>query len=172
MLKQEIRKHGKEPFEVSNELTKFDGFEIHSPLIKKYNTVSYDAEVFYDKNEDEIIVHGTINYSLDAIDARDGELIVHEEEIPWDDAYSFVNKNNDDVNIIDGENVDFDTLVIEQINANIPMNLTHNHDIISKAGSGWSLMSEEEYEANKNNQPDPRWDKLKEFKFKDDKNKN
>ena len=162
MRKKAIRQ-AKEKIHLHEQVNDLSGYKIYSPLISKYVGVKYEGDVFYDQSTDAIVVHATIDYQLEAIDARDGMTITHTDKLVWDDEYSFDAQTKEDVNLIVGEEVDFNALAIEQINAAIPINLTHNHGIISKTGSGWSLMSEEEYENDRLKQPDPRWEKLKEF---------
>lgn len=164
MRKQAIRQHH-EPLKLAANLTDLARYEIHSPLISEYLCIAYQVEVFYQTKDDTMIVHGAIDYCLNAIDARDGAMIEHAQILSWDDEYSLNEFTPEDINVIAGEEVDFGFLAVEQINANIPINLSHNHGIISKTGLGWSLMSEDEYEQQQSNQPDSRWDKLKEFKL-------
>jgi uncharacterized metal-binding protein YceD (DUF177 family) len=90
-----------------------------------------------------------------AIDARDGKEFHHQQTIAWEESYLLSDFN--------GSTIDFDELAAEQINANIPINLTHNYGTINKVGPGWSLMSEEEYEMSHQEKQDLRWAKLKEF---------
>ncbi|MCL8211269.1 hypothetical protein LD125_00220 [Mesoplasma sp. JKS002658] len=167
MRKKTIRQ-AKEKIHLHEQLTDLAQYEIHSPLISRYLGVKYEGDVFYDQGTDAIIVNAIIDYQIEAIDARDGAVITHTDRLEWDDEYSFDPQTKENVNLIVDEEVDFSTLAIEQINASIPINLTHNHGIISKTGSGWSLMSEEEYENDRSKQPDPRWEKLKEFNSSND----
>lgn len=131
------------------------------PLIKKYLQATYGLDIKYLHNLGLIEVDGIIDFTILAKDARDGQEFEYSNEINWNDEYTFNPESNENANIIIGNDFNLDEYIIEQININIPVNLSINHDIIFKIGSGWQLMSEQQYSTDIDNQaPDSRWDQL------------
>jgi len=152
MYIKDLKKHRK--IHLNKEVSDFEALPKSNVLLLDYLTITYDVNLSYNETYDAIDVDGIINFKILVTDARDGRKLEHSQEVPWTESY-----NLDD---FDGDELNVDLLVAVQINANIPMNFTKNHGTITKTGPGWSVMSEEEYENEKANQSDPRWDKLKE----------
>jgi len=153
MLKRDLKKHHQ--IEIKKVVDQFDNMIITNVLLKKYLKLDYTIVVKHILDQELIKVEGIINFQVLLTDARDGHEIVHEKAEPWVEEYLLAD--------YEGEEIDFDQLACEQINLNIPINLSHNYDTISKVGPGWQLMSEDEYVNNKKTTSDPRWDKLKQY---------
>jgi len=153
MLKRDLKKHHQ--LNIKRTVDQFDNMIITNVLLKKYLNLDYEINVKHVLNDELIKVTGTIKFKVLLTDARDGHEIVHDQVESWDEEYLLAE--------YEGETIDFDQLACEQINLNIPMNLSHNYDKISKVGPGWQLMSEDEYVNNKKTTSDPRWDKLKQY---------
>ncbi|ATZ18651.1 hypothetical protein ESOMN_v1c02690 [Williamsoniiplasma somnilux] len=168
MLHKELRKNFSQ--EIKKKLPNLEIYKSINPLIKKFLNVEFDIDLKYFSKIETVEILGIINFELLAIDARDGHEFHYTNEIDWNDVYTFNSELNDHANIIFGDDFDIEAYAIEQINMNIPLNLTINHGIISKTGSGWSVMSEEEYLQDVDREdPDPRWEKLNEFSNKNNK---
>ncbi|AAT75756.1 unknown protein [Mesoplasma florum L1] len=146
--------------EIINDL---ESIKLNNILVKKVKYLDYDIDVDWISSIETVAVNGIINFTLDAIDSRTGEEFEYSDSIDWNDEYSFSDSINDQANIIVGEEFDVQNYVIEQININLPFNLSNNSDIIKKTGFGWTIMSEEEFHQNEQNKVDHRWDKLNEF---------
>jgi len=80
MRKKAIRQV-KEKIHLHEQLTDLAQYEIYSPLISRYLGVKYEGDVFYNQSTDAIVVHAIIDYQLEAIDARDGMIITHEDKL-------------------------------------------------------------------------------------------
>ncbi|WP_031543094.1 YceD family protein [Mesoplasma photuris] len=132
-------------------------------LIKEYLAIDYDIDLDYLQSIETIEINGVINFEILAIDARDGKEFIYKDGIDWREEYTFSQELNDQANLILGDEFNLEEYLIEQININIPVNISKNNDIIFKTGSGWSLLSEQQYQNSKNDKPDPRWDKLSEI---------
>lgn len=145
-----------------------DSKMINNPLIKKIEKVNYDLNVTFTAQNSNLKIIGTMAFILEAIDAIDGQVFIYSQELSWDDSYQFGEILQSDANFIIGENFNLVSYLVEQINLNIPLNLSKNHDIISKVGSGWELLSETDYQIKKqqSNDSDPRWDELDQWKNK------
>ncbi|ATZ21647.1 hypothetical protein MTABA_v1c04480 [Mesoplasma tabanidae] len=149
--------------EVINDL---ESIKLNNVLVKKVTYLDYDIDIDWVNSIETVSVNGVINFTLEAIDSRTGEQFEYTNAIDWNDEYTFSDSINDHANIIVGEEFDVKNYLIEQININLPFNLSNNSDIIKKTGFGWTIMSEEEFYQNEQNKVDQRWDKLDEFKKK------
>ncbi|ATZ17151.1 hypothetical protein ELUMI_v1c04270 [Williamsoniiplasma luminosum] len=140
--------------------------KLDNPLIKELIKISYDVKLEYIYDVDAIEVDGVIECELTAFDANDGHEFLYSAEIEWNDEYSFDQKANDQTNLILHNNFDLQAYVIEQINLNIPVNLSEKHAIIYKVGSNWEFLSENDHMKNEeiSKDLDPRWEKLNNFK--------
>ncbi|QGS52164.1 YceD family protein [Spiroplasma tabanidicola] len=135
-------------------------------LLKKINKIKVLGALKYQETIKCLKVEAKIITDIDLIDARDGKLInIKNEEYDWNDEYFFEEINNDQVNVVLGAEFDILEYAIEQIVLNIPINFTNNYGKISFVGKDFTFMSEEEYQQEQEKKQDPRWDKLKEFKF-------
>lgn len=152
--------------EITTIVSELEAIKLNNALVKKIKYLDYDIDVDWISSIETVSVKGVINFTLDVIDARTGDEFEYSSSIDWNDEYSFLNLLNDQANIIVGEEFDAQNYVIEQININLPFNLSNNSDIIKKTGFGWTIMSEEEFDQNEQNKIDPRWAKLSEFKKK------
>ncbi|UKS54023.1 hypothetical protein MFERI13461_00337 [Mycoplasma feriruminatoris] len=161
-----LKKH----YELKEELIDLDQIKSNNILVKSFDFINYDLDLDYNESLKIITINGVINYTISATDCRTGELIKYSDYIDWNDEYSFTNSSDFNTNIIIGDEFNLKDYIIEQINLNIPFNLTLNNDILNKYGLGWSLETEDEFITNKSNQTDPRWDQLDNIKL-DDKNK-
>ncbi|ATZ18082.1 YceD family protein [Mesoplasma melaleucae] len=152
--------------ELAEIVSDLETIKLNNVLVKKVKYLDYDIDVDWIDSIETVSVNGVINFTLDAIDARTGEEFEYSSLIDWNDEYSFSDSINDQANIIVGEEFEIQNYVIEQININLPFNLSNNSDIIKKTGFGWTIMSEEEFDQNEQNKIDSRWAKLNEFKKK------
>ncbi|WP_027063364.1 YceD family protein [Mesoplasma seiffertii] len=133
-------------------------------LVKKFLAVDYDLDLDYFDEIQTVKVIGVINFRLLVVDARDGQEFEYADGIDWNDEYTFNDELNDQANLILGDEFNLQDYIVEQININIPVNLSKNNDIILKAGSGWELLTQQQFDESENDNPDPRWEKLSEFK--------
>ncbi|AGR41478.1 DUF177 domain-containing protein [Spiroplasma taiwanense] len=166
MLKKEIifKKHIKFDKKIEVPLN----YNYNHDLIKKISNLKVRGTFDYRDSIKSLIVKAKIQTDIEAIDARDGNLInLINQEFEWVDEYYFENINNDQSNVVFGEKFNILDYTMEQIVLNIPMNLTINYGKISFVGKDYILMSEEEYQQEQMNQINQRWEKLKDFKFKE-----
>ncbi|UZK63770.1 DUF177 domain-containing protein [Mycoplasma mycoides subsp. capri] len=161
-----LKKH----YELQGQLTDLDQIKSNNILIKSFDFISYDLDLDYNETLKIITVNGVINYTITGIDSRIGNEIKYSNYIDWNDEYSFTNSSDFNTNIIINEEFNLKDYIIEQINLNIPFNLSLNNDILNKYGLGWSLESEEEFQKSQANKIDPRWEQLDNIKI-DDNNK-
>lgn len=63
------------------------------------------------------------------------------------------------------DDLDLADLVTVFILAEVPIKVVKNEKIEYPRGDGWRVMTEEAYEVSKREEIDPRWAKLKEYKF-------
>lgn len=155
----------KKHYELKNELTELNNYQPNNILIKSYDYISYDLDLDYNESIKTIFINGVINYTITGIDSRIGNEIKYSNSIDWNDEYSFTNNSDFNTNIIISDQFNLLDYIIEQINLNIPFNLSLNNDILKKYGLGWSLESEDDFQNSKNDQIDPRWEQLDNFKL-------
>ncbi|WP_026389549.1 YceD family protein [[Acholeplasma] multilocale] len=161
MLLSELK--SKNHIELTSEILNPEKIISKEALIKKYLKIDYDIDLDYIDSIQTVEVNGVINFTILAIDARDGKEFEYTQGIDWNEEYAFDSDLNDNANLIFTDEFKIEDYVIEQINMNIPINLTINNDIIFKTGSGWKLLSEQQYNDSENEDPDPRWEKLSEL---------
>ncbi|ARU91401.1 hypothetical protein SCLARK_00764 [Spiroplasma clarkii] len=119
----------------------------------------------YQDNLKCLLVQAKIFATIEAVDARDGQIIVSENQsFEWDDEYYFAQIAADQHNLVLGDDFDIKGYAIEQIVLNIPLNFTKNCGKISFVGKDFKLLSEEEFEQEQLDKIDPRWEVLKDFK--------
>ncbi|AGJ90876.1 hypothetical protein [Mycoplasma putrefaciens] len=159
--KEELLKN--KHYQLTGDLDNLDQAVCTNTLVKSIDYVNFDLDLDYLDAIDSVKVVGVINFTVSATDARTGELIKYSNHLDWDDEYSFNKKLDSTYNIILKNEFDLFEYIIEQININLPLNLSVNNDILNKYGFGWTLLSEEAFETEKQNKVDPRWEKLDEF---------
>ncbi|QBQ07962.1 hypothetical protein SGLAD_v1c07630 [Spiroplasma gladiatoris] len=165
MLKKDIIL--KKNIELDNFYKNIESKNFNHALIEDINNIGIKGKIKYQESLKAININAIITCDLKLIDARDGKVVdIKKEEFVWDDEYFFESAINDQANIVFGESFNILEYAIEQIVLNIPMNFTINYGKISFVGKDFTLISEEEYQQEQENKEDPRWDKLKEFKFK------
>ncbi|WP_434343907.1 YceD family protein [Mycoplasma sp. 06067-C1-B144P-99-0482-3] len=155
----------KKHYKLKDELTDLNSYQSNNILIKSYDYISYDLDLDYNESIKTIYINGIINYTITGIDSRIGNEIKYNNSIDWNDEYSFTNNSDFNTNIIISDQFNLLDYIIEQINLNIPFNLSLNNDILKKYGLGWSLESEDDFQHSKNDQIDPRWEQLDNFKL-------
>ncbi|MCR4855660.1 MAG: DUF177 domain-containing protein [Erysipelotrichaceae bacterium] len=85
---------------------------------------------------------------------------VHEDEL-------VVHKQSEDGFFLN-ENTELEDLVLYIILPEVPIKVVKKEKIEYSRGDGWVFVSEEDYEASKKDQIDPRLQKLKEYRFEED----
>ncbi|MDQ0568080.1 YceD family protein [Mycoplasma yeatsii] len=159
--KQQLSKNKHQ--ELKGDLDNLTDVVCTNSLVKSIDYVNFDIDLDYIESIQTVRATGVINYTLTAIDARTGKEIKYSDYIDWDDEYSFDKDIDSTNNIILKNEFDLFDYIIEQININLPFNLSLTNDIINKDGFGWTLLSEENFETENQNKVDPRWEKLDEF---------
>ncbi len=66
------------------------------------------------------------------------------------------------------EPVSVEELVLQIVFPEVPIKVVKTEKIEYSRGDGWSFVSEEDYEASKEDRVDPRLQKLKEYRFEED----
>ncbi|QEH62109.1 hypothetical protein SCHIN_v1c09140 [Spiroplasma chinense] len=158
----EIKKHivFSEKYDVEQD------YQYNHDLIQKVDNLFVEGSITYQENIKSISVNANISCSIKAIDARDGNIVELDDfNVEWDDEYFFEAFEDDQHNVVLGEEFNIKEYAIEQIVLNIPINFTINYGKISFVGKDFKLLSEDEYQQEEQNKVDPRWDKLKEFNF-------
>ena len=104
-------------------------------------------------------VIGVCSYSLEDVELK----------LNIKDEINFTDDENDEDSYYEKDNIiDLDEYVLGILLANVPVRIVKKGAKLPKNGQGYRVMSEEEYEKEKSETIDPRWEKLDSVKFSDD----
>lgn len=104
-------------------------------------------------------VIGVCSYSLEDVELK----------LKIDDELNFTDDENDeDCYYQKGTNIDLDEYILGILLANVPVRIVKKGAKLPNDGQGYRVLSEEDYEKEKANSTDHRWDKLDSVKISDD----
>ena len=145
-----------------------------------FNIDSYvvDNNVFLRRLDD---VQGYVSFYYDASDElrinyRIAGNMICPDAITLEDVGVYFDVENDDKVVSkedeDGFFLDKDMYIEEMalyiVLPEVPIKVVKNEKIEYSRGDGWSFVSEEDYESSREDEIDPRLQKLKEYKFEED----
>ena len=85
------------------------------------------------------------------------------------DEINFTDDENDEESYFEKDNIiDLDEYILGILLANVPVRIIKKGAKLPKNGSGYRVLSEDDYEKEKANSVDPRWEKLDSVKISDD----
>ncbi len=149
----------KKPLNIRFEMTDlpFDD----NPYIKRLAYAQCEVEIAYDSLDElkaEVKAEGVMicPCAVTLADVKVPFVIDDEIGLSFDD--------EDDCYFIEND-LDLSDLVTIFILAEVPIKVVKNEKIEYPRGDGWRVMTEEAYEVSKREEIDPRWAKLKEYKF-------
>ncbi|WP_338969403.1 hypothetical protein [Spiroplasma endosymbiont of Labia minor] len=139
-----------------------------NPLINDVIKVNFNGQINYNEQLETISVIGVLDFELLAIDAMNGAGFVYKDSIDWENTYTFSEDIavSMDADIILSNDFDLAFYALEEIQLSLPISIFSKAQDkpITNFGNDWKLYSEEEYEKEKDNTNDQRWDKLQKLK--------
>ena len=78
-----------------------------------------------------------------------------------------VNRPEDEGFLLDSDRM-IEDIVLYIVMPEVPIKVVKKEKIEYSRGDGWSFVSEEDYEASRKDEIDPRLQKLKEYRFEED----
>ena len=141
-------------------------YEVENNIyIRRIENVSGDISFYYDPGDEEV----RINYHVE------GEMVVpcaislEDIYLPFDlsDDDLVVFKQDEEGFFIDGDR-SIEELVMNIVLPEVPIKVVKNEKIEYSRGDGWVFISEEDFEKGRENEVDPRMEKLMDYKFEED----
>ncbi len=123
----------------------------------KLTATDYE-EILYIELEIKATVIGVCSYSLEDVELK----FNIKESLNFSD-----DEENDDCYYEKGAIIDIDPYVLGILLANVPVRIIKKGAKLPDNGSGYRVMSEDDYDSEKRKQTDPRWDKLDDIEFDD-----
>ena len=120
---------------------------------------------FYYDVSDELRVEYHIGGNMICPDA----ITLGDVEVPFelqDDQKVVRNENEDGFYL--NEDMTMEQMAMYLVIPEVPIKVVKNEKIEYSRGDGWSFVSEEDYESSREDEIDPRLQKLKEYKFEED----
>lgn len=160
----EINKLSLKPLVVEEAISFSDSFKCVKPLLEiKSNHVKVEAMRYEDFIRVIIDVKAVLSlesaYSLKPFDY----------DLKVSDEFHFSsNKNDEDDDetiLINGNKINLDEYVFELICASIPLSPKAKNEKLPSGGEGYNVYSEDEYDKLKDEETDPRFDKLKDIEL-------
>ena len=120
---------------------------------------------FYYDACDELRVEYHIGGNMICPDA----MTLDDVEVPFDieDDLKVVRNENEDGFYLNRD-MSMEEMAMYLIIPEVPIKVVKNEKIEYSRGDGWSFVSEEDYESSREDEIDPRLQKLKEYKFEED----
>lgn len=136
--------------------------------IRRIPEVLVEGSIHYDDNSECFIIHGTIQGIIImacSISNEDVEVNIEDE---FDLIYTLVESDDPDMLLISSTGIDLHDELLSAVWLAKPITVVKKGLKQYPKGDGWEVMSEEEYNKRQNDDIDPRFAKLKEFKPKDE----
>ena len=138
---------------------------IKNPLINELKDVVVEGTVNYNQQQDIINLTVHISGTMICPCAITLEDVDVDFDIDVDEVYSFLKANEYNAIKIKGDILDITPLVFENIMQEIPIKVVKEGDIVYPKGDGWEITTEKDYATSKDNEIDPRFAVLKDYKF-------
>jgi len=140
-------------------------YEIENNIfLRRIEKVEGYISFYYDVG-DELRVEYHIAGNMICPDA----MTLEDVEVPFElqDEQKVVYKENEEGFYLDGD-MSIEEMALYLIIPEVPIKVVKNEKIEYSRGDGWSFVSEEDYESSREDEIDPRLQKLKEYKFEED----
>jgi len=140
-------------------------YEVENNLfLRRLENVTGDI-TFYYGSSDEL----RINYQLSGTFICPDAITLEDVEVPFDlsEDEPVVSEPNEDGFFLN-ETKSIEDMVLYIVVPEVPIKVVKNKKIEYSRGDGWSFVSEEDYEASRKDEIDPRLQKLKEYRFEED----
>lgn len=120
---------------------------------------------FYYDTSDELRVEYHLGGNMICPDA----ITLQDVEVPFElqDDQKVVRKENDEGFFLDRD-MSMEEMALYLVLPEVPIKVVKNEKMGYSRGDGWSFVSEEDYESSREDEIDPRLQKLKEYKFEED----
>lgn len=121
---------------------------------------------FYYDSLDEL----RVEYHLSGIMVCPDAITLEDVNVDFDisDDLKVVNKDNEDGFYLK-EDMTIEQMALYLVLPEVPIKVVNSEKIEYSRGDGWSFMSEEDYQSIQDKTVDPRLQKLKDYKFEEDK---
>ena len=142
-----------------------DSFVVEDNLfLRRLDNVQGYISFYYDAS-DELRVDYRICGNMICPDA----ITLEDVEVPFDiqNEDKVVYKENEDGFYLNSD-MDIKEMALYIVLPEVPIKVVKNEKIEYSRGDGWSFVSEEDYESSREDEIDPRLQKLKEYKFEED----
>ena len=133
-------------------------------FIRRIEKVQGYISFYYDAS-DELRTEYHIGGNMICPDA----ITLEDVEVPFDlqDDLKVVRKENEDGFYLN-EDMTIEQMALYIVLPEVPIKVVKNEKMGYSRGDGWSFVSEEDYESSREDEIDPRLQKLKEYKFEED----
>ena len=133
-------------------------------FLRRIENVQGYISFFYDLCE-ELRVEYHLGGNMICPDA----ITLEDVEVPFElqDELKVVKKEDEDGFFLDHD-MTIEEMALYLIGPEVPIKVVKNEKIEYSRGDGWSFVSEEDYESSREDEIDPRLQKLKEYKFEED----
>ncbi len=138
--------------------------QFNLPLrLRKLSDVVVEGQGQFDREHQLFYVSGVVSGLMIVPCAITLEDIEYPFESPFNAVYSFDPTEDEGVLLAVDDTVDVMDVVFDEILSEIPLKVVKEGLSEYPRGEGWEVVREDEYEAAKKQEPDPRLVKLKEF---------
>ena len=133
-------------------------------FLRRIENVQGYISFFYDLCEEL-----RVEYHLDGNMICPDAITLEDVEVPFElqDELKVVKKEDEDGFFLDHD-MTIEEMALYLIGPEVPIKVVKNEKIEYSRGDGWSFVSEEDYESSREDEIDPRLQKLKEYKFEED----
>ena len=142
-----------------------DSFTVENNIfLRRIEQVQGYICFYYDASE-ELRVEYHIGGNMICPDA----MSLEDTEVPFDlkEDLKVTKDENSDGFYLDRD-MSIEEMALYIISPEVPIKVVKNEKIEYSKGDGWSFVSEEDYESSREDEIDPRLQKLKEYKFEED----
>ena len=143
----------------------FSNAELNPSHIRKIDSCDVIAEVadyeplLYVKLKIKATVIGVCSYTLEDVELR----LNIEDDLTFSD-----NEDDEDTYYTKDNIIDLDEYVLGILLANVPVKIVKKGAKLPQNGKGYRVLTQDEYDKEKENNVDHRWDKLDEIEFSED----
>ena len=133
-------------------------------FLRRIENVEGYISFYYDAS-DELRVEYHIGGNMICPDA----ITLEDATVPFElqDDQKVVNKENEDGFFLNTD-MSMEEMALYLIVPEVPIKVVKNEKMGYSRGDGWSFVSEEDFESSREDEIDPRLQKLKEYKFEED----
>ena len=142
-----------------------DSYVVNDNLfIRRIEKMQGYISFYYDASE-ELRVEYHVGGNMICPDA----VTLEDVEVPFElEDEQKVVKNEDEDGFYLNRDMSIEEMALYLVLPEVPIKVVKNEKIEYSRGDGWSFVSEEDYESSREDEIDPRLQKLKEYKFEED----